>query len=129
MSHFAKYECKIKDIDALKKAIVDLGYGWEDTKQVKSRYGTYTQDVVLGMKTKSKGGESLPFGFAKQGDTYQLVGDFYGTSINSTKLTKDLTQHSIKNQVIDWMLDNNMSYDVRMEGEIMYVEGELSQFA
>lgn len=127
MSHFDRYDCKIKNLEALKRAIEDLGYGWVDNKQLESRYGSYGRNIVLQMQDK-KGGRTLPFGFAKEGENYQLVGDFYGTSINPTKLGKDLTQHTLKHQVIDWMLDNGMEYNVHMEGEIMYVEGTPNAF-
>jgi hypothetical protein len=81
----------LTDLDCLKKAIEDLGFTVTDTiVDYNSRtLTTYNgEEVVCGIRTS---GGKQRFGFTKQKDgSFRMVGDSYGTGLNTATLQKQL---------------------------------------
>jgi hypothetical protein len=105
MSHFTTIKTKFVAAEPLKKALADvraefnLGEVREDTSV--SGYQGNTTRAELVVSTRNRG---YDIGFRKQGDTYELVADWYGIKdINQSALTARLAQryayHAVKEKL------------------------------
>jgi len=90
MSHFTTIKTQIVVKEYLKKALDDLGMRYEEgTVEVRGFGGNRTR-VEIKVPTRNAG---YDLGFRKQGQTYELVADWYGIhDINQQDFLNRLTQ-------------------------------------
>jgi hypothetical protein len=98
MSHLSKIQCNIDDLDSLKKALEEMGYGYIEGRKTLSAY-SWSMEVDLQLTKDSK---PLLIGFKKEKDgTYSAQADWYCTGINSRKFNEDLNMLHAKHKVLD----------------------------
>ena len=73
MSHFTRVKTQIVDLTYLKRALEDLDYAYEEGALTIRGYAGRRTAVDLKINT-----QGYPIGFKKQGDTYDLVADWWG---------------------------------------------------
>ena len=75
MSHFTKIKTRLVKKEHLIKALQDLGYNVNDGKVRIRGYNSQETGVDIMVSTRNKG---YDIGFKKEGDSYNLVADWYG---------------------------------------------------
>jgi len=87
MSHFSTIKVQIKNGDILQQVLTELGYQVETNTQVRGygRNQTHADYVI-----KQNNGYDL--GFRRNGETYELVADFWGASINQQEFLNQINQ-------------------------------------
>ncbi|MEA5620982.1 DUF1257 domain-containing protein [Cronbergia sp. UHCC 0137] len=87
MSHFTTIKVQIKNGDVLHHVLQELGYQVELNTQVRGYSGNKTNaDFVI----KQSNGYDL--GFRKNGESYELVADFWGAKINQQEFINNISQ-------------------------------------
>ncbi|MBE9115960.1 DUF1257 domain-containing protein [Lusitaniella coriacea LEGE 07157] len=87
MSHFTTINVQIKNGDILHQTLQELGYSVESNTFVRGYQGNQTQaEYVL----RQKNGYDL--GFRRQGETYELVADFWGAKIDRNAFVNQVNQ-------------------------------------
>ena len=72
MSHFSRIKTSIREIDLLKKSLVNLNLVWEEKEQIIEGYQGETHKVNLVIRQEN----NIDIGFEKTKDnSYQLVAD------------------------------------------------------
>ena len=72
MSHFSRIKTSIREIDLLKKSLVNLNLVWEEKEQLIEGYQGETHNVNLVIRQEN----NIDIGFEKTKDnSYQLVAD------------------------------------------------------
>lgn len=109
MSHFTTVQTKINDLLMLRKACEELGLEVEEDQvnlvMVRGYRGATTKAdmVIRGMKTRTGKACSYDIGVQKVGETYQLVGDWWGieeeTGQKQEQVTKVIIQKYAVNKV------------------------------
>ena len=91
MSHFTTIKTKIKEKEYLIKALEKLNIKFKQGSNLKCRgYNGQTTQVEVLIPTSNVG---YDLGFAKKGDNYVLVGDWYGIeNINKQDFLNNITQ-------------------------------------
>jgi hypothetical protein len=99
MSHLSTIDVKLDSLDALKKALEEMGYGYvEGTRTMRTMYGQSTT-VELQVKRDNK---ELPVGFRTTNNSdYELVADWWGLGINSDKFANDVRAYHAKHKLVD----------------------------
>jgi len=87
MSHFTTIQVEIKHSDILQQVIQELGYQIETNTQVRGYMGKKTTAEYV---IRQSNGYDL--GFRRQGETYELVADFWGAKINQQEFIQQITQ-------------------------------------
>jgi len=88
MSHYTKIKTKIKDAEVLKKTIKEMGYPFEEGRNI-HLYGylgdrrPQTADIVI--RRKYIGASSNDIGFKKVGNYYDLIISEYDEGIHGQK--------------------------------------------
>ena len=87
MSHFTTIKVQIKQGEVLLQVLKELGYQVEQNTQVRGYMGdkTHAEYVI-----KQANGYDL--GFRKQGESYELVADFWGAKINQQEFINNISQ-------------------------------------
>lgn len=90
MSHVSTVETAIKDLNILKQALKDLGYGYYEGQQLQGRYlkGNEKVDLVIEDKSNIYGTKSVGAVKNSKG-TYSFTGDLNGTK---KTFAKEVTQ-------------------------------------
>jgi hypothetical protein len=101
VSHFTTLKTRIVSLEHLKAALTDLKMAFVDRPVSIRGYGGQTTQVELKVPTQSPG---YDLGFRKQGDTYDLVADWWGIKdIRQGQFVQQLTQryayHVAKDQL------------------------------
>ncbi len=101
MSHFSTIKTKLVDPAYIVKALHDLGMTCEQGEVEIRGYGGQRTRVEIRVPTRNPG---YDIGFRKQGDTYDLVADWYGIhDVNQQELLQQLNQryayHAAKDQL------------------------------
>jgi hypothetical protein len=100
MSHFTTIKTKITDLEALKKALSDLGYTFSSGRTLVQGYGGTTRIVDLAVKT----GEKYGIGFVQKGTSYEIVADWwqvnYDSGIRQEDFVSELTQRYAYHKVL-----------------------------
>ena len=87
MSHFTTIKVKIKNGELLHQTLQELGYTVECNASVRGYQGnTTTAEYVI----RQNNGYDL--GFRLNGETYELVADFWGAKINQTEFADGVTR-------------------------------------
>ena len=75
MSHFTKIKTRLIKKELLIKALLELGYNVNDGKVYIRGYNSQETEVDVMISTGNKG---YDIGFKKEGDSYNLIADWYG---------------------------------------------------
>jgi len=87
MSHFTTIKVQITNGEVLHESLTDLGYSVERQAMVRGYQGNKTQaDYVI----RQPNGYDLGFRHGRQ--SYELVADFWGASIDSVTFVNQVTQ-------------------------------------
>lgn len=87
MSHFTTIKVQIKEGTVLKTVLEELGYKVQQNTQVRGYQGQKTTAEYF---IRQSNGYDL--GFRRQGDSYELVADFWGAKINQTEFINSISQ-------------------------------------
>jgi hypothetical protein len=87
MSHFTTIQVEIKHSDILQQVLQELGYQIETNTKVRGYMGKKTTAEYV---IRQSNGYDL--GFRRQGETYELVADFWGAKINQQEFIQQITQ-------------------------------------
>lgn len=128
MSHFAKYEVKVNNLEFIKKALVEMGYTYQEGGIVKTDFGeSRAAELVV-----VRGGKLISVGFCKdeKGDL-ELIADWWGLNIPSKEFTSKLSQLHSKYQVIETCEENRWAVeeDSIHFNEEGYLEIDATQYA
>ena len=89
MSHFSRIKTRIVEIDLLLQALRDLGLQFEEGAQKVRGFGGQTQPVDVRVKLPL----SYDIGFKKNGDSFEIVADWYGVrGLKQQDFVQRLTQ-------------------------------------
>jgi len=123
MSHFKTYECKVDNVEYVKRALTEMGLSYKENCVIKD-WAHQKREVVLGVV---KDGNLLPLGFAQEGKELKLYADWFLTGFTEKKFTETVAQLHDKYRVFDICAQNNWTID---EESITYNEnGELELVA
>jgi len=87
MSHFTTIKVEIKNGEILEQTLQDLGFVVEQQTMVRGYRGNTIQaDYVI------RQDHGYDLGFRKQGETYELVADFWGAAIDPMDFTNLVSQ-------------------------------------
>ena len=87
MSHFTTIKVQIKQGEVLLQVLKELGYQVEQNTQVRGYMGDKTNAEYV---IKQSNGYDL--GFRKNGESYELVADFWGAKINQQEFINNISQ-------------------------------------
>jgi hypothetical protein len=87
MSHFTTIKVQIKDGLILQQTLQELGFPVEQNTMVRGYAGGKTEAEYV---VRQINGYDL--GFRRQGETYELVADFWGANINAESFVNAVTQ-------------------------------------
>lgn len=87
MSHFSTIKIQIKNGEILQQVLTELGYEVESNTQVRGYRGNQTNAEYV---IRQNNGYDL--GFRRNGESYELVADFWGTSINQQEFLNQINQ-------------------------------------
>lgn len=87
MSHFTTIKVQIKNGEILNQVLQDLGYEVEYNKKVRGYAGNKTNAEYV---IRQDNGYDL--GFRRDGETYELVADFWGARIDQKAFVSSLMQ-------------------------------------
>lgn len=88
MSHFTKITTELRDGELLKLALKDLGLEYAEGGL--SLYSIGGEKVRMDLVVTTEGKSRV--GFRKNGETYELVGDFYGLKTTARELLGQVLQ-------------------------------------
>lgn len=87
MSHFTTIKVQIKQGEVLLDVLQELGYQVEQNTQVRGYMGDKTNAEYV---IKQSNGYDL--GFRQNGESYELVADFWGAKINQQEFINNISQ-------------------------------------
>ncbi|BAZ85098.1 DUF1257 domain-containing protein [Dolichospermum compactum] len=87
MSHFTTIKVQIKQGEVLLDVLQELGYQVEQNTNVRGYMGDKTNAEYV---IKQSNGYDL--GFRKNGESYELVADFWGAKINQQEFINNISQ-------------------------------------
>lgn len=101
MSHFTTLKTQLVSLEHIKAALTDLNLTYEEGSVSIRGYGGQTTQVQLRVPTANPG---YDLGFRKQGETYDLVADWYGIrDIKQDEFVQQMQQryayHVVKDQL------------------------------
>ena len=124
MSHFAKYEVKISNVEFVKKALIEMGYTYRENGTVKTDFGESRPAELVVVR----GGTPISVGFCRDAKgELELIADWWGLRIPQNEFTSKLSQLHSKYQVID-ICDENR-WNVEMDSIQFNEQGELEILA
>lgn len=97
MSHFTTIRTELRDKEALKKALADLGYTCQEGNVFARGYGGQKTPVELAVPQPN----NYDFGFRKTGDQYDLVADYFGLPFTEKTLLPQLKQRYAYHTIVD----------------------------
>jgi hypothetical protein len=93
MSHYSRVRTQFRHREALVQCLENLGYTVETDTIIKGYRGQHTVDIAV-KTTKGYG-----VGFVRNGETYDMVADWWGVAgAGQKKLASELQQHAEKIQ-------------------------------
>lgn len=87
MSHFTTIEVQVKNGAVLHQVLQDLGHKVECNTTVRGYHGSYTHAEYV---VRQANGYDL--GFRQNGETYELVADFWGAKVNQQQFINEVAQ-------------------------------------
>jgi hypothetical protein len=128
MSHFKAYECKVDNLEYVRRAINEMGYDVVENTTIVD-WAKQSRKVALAVVDKD--GKLLPLGFAvakdEKGNTeLQCIADWFMTPFGEKDFTNKVAQLHDKYRAIDICEENrwNVDYDsitVNEHGEIEFL--------
>ena len=88
MSHFTTIKIQIKNGEILQQVLQELGYQVETNTHVRGYQGNTTQAEYV---IRQNNGYDL--GFRHQGESYEVVADFWGAKINQKEFVNSISQN------------------------------------
>jgi hypothetical protein len=122
MSHFSTIKVQIKNGDILQQVLTELGYQVETNAQVRGygRNQTHADYVI-----KQNNGYDL--GFRRNGETYELVADFWGARINQQEFLNQINQKYAHQTLMHTVQEEGFDVeeeDVLEDGTVKVVVGK-----
>lgn len=122
MSHFSTIQVQIKNGDILQQVLTELGYQVETNAQVRGygRNQTHADYVI-----KQNNGYDL--GFRRNGETYELVADFWGARINQQEFLNQINQKYAHQTLMHTVQEEGFDVeeeDVLEDGTVKVVVGK-----
>jgi hypothetical protein len=128
MSHFAAYECKVDNLEYVKKAIAEMGYGYKENTTI-TDWAKQKRNVALAVVDKN--GQLLPLGFAikktEKGEELECVADWFMTPFGEKEFTNKVAQLHDKYRVLDICEQNR--WNVNEEDITVNEKGEIEILA
>jgi hypothetical protein len=128
MSHFAAYVCKVDNVEYVKKAIQEMGYGVKENTTIID-WAKQKRNVALAVVDES--GKVMPLGFAvkknEQGQTLECLADWFMTPFSEKKFTNTVAQLHDKYRVLDICEENR--WNVNEEDITVNEQGEIEILA
>lgn len=87
MSHFSTIKIQIKNGEILQQVLTELGYQVESNAKVRGYRGNQTNAEYV---IRQNNGYDL--GFRRNGESYELVADFWGARINQQEFLNQINQ-------------------------------------
>jgi len=106
MSHFTTIQVEIKHSDILQQVLQELGYQIETNIQVRGYMGKKTTAEYV---IRQSNGYDL--GFRRQGETYELVADFWGAKINQQEFIQQITQKYAHKTLLQSVADQGFNIE------------------
>ena len=110
MSHFAKYEVKIENVEFIKKALIEMGYTYKEGGTVRTDFGEARAAELVVVRN----GQPISVGFCKNAKTgeLELIADWWGLRIPQNEFTTQLSQIHGKYKVLEMCEDNRWNADL-----------------
>jgi|SRR5699024_5828638 len=99
MSHFQSYECNVSNEEFIKKALVDMGLGYEVNALITDYYrNTIQSEIAVVSRDKL-----LPLGWIRNEETnnLELQADWYKVPFPQRKFIEDVEMYYAKHQVLE----------------------------
>ena len=122
MSHFTTIKVQIKQGEVLLQVLKELGYQVEQNTQVRGYMGDKTNAEYV---IKQSNGYDL--GFRKNGESYELVADFWGAEINQQEFINNISQkyaHKTLMETIQTEGFNVEEEEVLADGTVRVIVGK-----
>ncbi len=87
MSHFTTIAVQVKNGEVLHQVLQELGHQVEHNTTVRGYHGGYTHAEYV---IRQANGYDL--GFRQNGETYELVADFWGAKVNQQQFVNEVAQ-------------------------------------
>lgn len=122
MSHFTTIAVQIKDGEILHQVLQELGYRVEQNAMVRGYQGDKTAaDYVIRQSNK------YDLGFRRQGDSFELIADFWGASIDQAKFLEPILQRYAHKSLLNAIQTHNFSLEQEerlQDGSLRLVVGQ-----
>lgn len=92
MSHFVNYECKVSNLENLKKALTEMGYQYTEKTTITDYYKK-DRFVALAVVQNE---EKIPVGWNIEDGELKLYADWFMTNINQKNFTDSISQLNSK---------------------------------
>ena len=103
MSHFAKYQVKVSNIEFIKKALIEMGYTYKENTKVNTNFGESRPARLVVVRN----GNPLSIGFCPNANgELELIADWWGTRIPANEFTTKLSQLHSKYQILEVCEEN-----------------------
>jgi|SRR5579875_4201041 len=128
MSHFKAYECKVDNLEYVKKAIMEMGFGVKENTTIRD-WAHQNRNVALAVVDKN--GKLLPLGFAIKTTNgkqeLECIADWFMTPFSEKQFTEKVAQLHDKYRVLDICEQNRWNVE---ESDITVNEkGEIELYA
>jgi hypothetical protein len=114
MSHFTTIRTKMVELDAIKRALDDLGYRYADGPVDVRGYANQTVRADLRIDSGRPGRD---IGLRRSGETYELVADWYELHVDAAEFTNRLSQRYAYHVACDRLAAQGFSLVSEQQGE------------
>jgi hypothetical protein len=121
MSHFTTIKVQIKQGEVLLDVLQELGYQVEQNTQVRGYRGDKTNAEYV---IKQSNGYDL--GFRQNGESYELVADFWGAKINQQEFINNISQRYAHKTLMETIQTEGLNVEeeeVLADGTVRVVVG------
>jgi hypothetical protein len=121
MSHFTTINVQIKNGEMLHQALEELGYEVECNKKVRGYAGDTTKAEYV---IRQNNGYDL--GFRRNGETYELVADFWGARIDQKAFVNSIVQKYAHKTLMESVQEQGFNVEeeeVLQDGTVRVVVG------
>lgn len=109
MSHFKAYECKVSNVEHIKKALVEMGLTYKENVAIVD----WAKQKVKAELGVVKDGKLLPLGFVRNQQTseLELQADWFMTPYSEKQFTERISQLHSKHEVLEVAAENRWNID------------------
>ena len=121
MSHFTTIKVQIKQGEVLLQVLKELGYQVEQNTNVRGYMGDTTNAEYV---IKQSNGYDL--GFRQNGESYELVADFWGAKINQQEFINNISQRYAHKTLMETIQTEGLNVEeeeVLADGTVRVVVG------